>query len=518
MQLQGGVISSDGVTAPVWFVNNILQKQFNQLSKEKSVDISEFNKAVQNMASGMINNTSHPVCAGCNVQFDGRSSPEFCTVCKSSYHKYKCYPSPLHKCYQKRRAQSHSSVPGASTGTASSVSAYTPASMSRLSNPEPHQSSAPDHNTQPQTCHANGATPVSTSCSDSTTTVSVRTPGSVEISTTTSTTQSIQASYTVTTLGCLSPPDRALRAAPLCPRDDPGVISYQIDSVPVQSVDPHVPCDAPLLPRLPPRHVQLPDDVPDSQDTGLHVNQGQGPSTGLNPNATLFVGRSESLRTTTSQSQKKSRPTKKSNTVSADADSIQKEFDKIQISTLQTKLQKLEVDNRDLKFRNSILMERNRILEEQKKNEIHQEHFPSQAQGTMPPQQHHHTTSTGPAHPAQPPCSYAPIIHNHYASLPCVRQCKCDPKDTAVAACNTNPGIDDLKLSVDELRTLVENLTVTLPCPSSPHPSPRHPSQPENIPAEPSQVISTPPLAGESSIITLDGFMFDEEGADMNLN
>ena len=163
-------------------------------------------------------------------------------------------------------------------------------------------------------------------------------------------------------------------------------------------------------------------------------------------------------------------------------------------------------------------MERNRILEEQKKNEIHQEHFPSQAQGTMPPQQHHHTTSTGPAHPAQPPCSYAPIIHNHYASLPCVRQCKCDPKDTAVAACNTNPGIDDLKLSVDELRTLVENLTVTLPCPSSPHPSPRHPSQPENIPAEPSQVISTPPLAGESSIITLDGFMFDEEGADMNLN
>ena len=104
VQLQGGVISSDGVTAPVWFVNNILQKQFNQLSKEKSVDISEFNTAVQNMASGMINNTSHPVCAGCNVQFDGRSSPEFCTVCKSSYHKYKCYASRLHACYQKRRA------------------------------------------------------------------------------------------------------------------------------------------------------------------------------------------------------------------------------------------------------------------------------------------------------------------------------------------------------------------------------------------------------------------------------
>ena len=101
--------------------------------------------------------------------------------------------------------------------------------------------------------------------------------------------------------------------APLCPRNDSRVTSDQIDSVPVQSMDPHVAYAIPLLPRLPPRYVELPDvdpaativannDEPAIQDTGLHVNYGQGPSTELNPNATLFVSSSGSLRITSSQS------------------------------------------------------------------------------------------------------------------------------------------------------------------------------------------------------------------------
>ena len=169
-------------------------------------------------------------------------------------------------------------------------------------------------------------------------------------------------------------------------------------------------------------------------------------------------------------------------------------------------------------------MERNKILEEAKKNDIHQEYFPAEAQTTTP---------SGSTRATQHSGSHPPIIHNHYAPSPCLQQCKHE------ITCNNKTCIDDLKTSLDMLKILVENLTATLPHSSSlhpgpphpapPHPAPPHPSPPhtsqldnhyssEQIPADPSLCNSSPLPAVESSIITLDGFMFDEEGADMDLN
>ena len=353
VQLQGGALSPGGMTAPVWFVKNILQQHFTQLSQEKSIDISKFNKAVQNMVSSTSINSSPQVCAGCNAQFNGRSSPEFCTECRSSYHKYKCYPTSLHTCYQKRRSQSHSNVPGLST-----IPAGQPVSVVASPTTGPHQPLAPVPRNQPQTSLATGAASGEIDCSDSTTTS--ETPAGTG-SCTRSSPQSRLSSSTAAIHGSPPTPNNELVYAPPYSSN-----VTHTSAVPGQTDDPHDHLVTPLLPLTQLHHApslddQLPGaelgdaDPPASQNEGIPDTQVQGTSTGLNPNALSFVSNSNAILVRAQvQSQRRTKANKKNNTVTADAISIQREFDKIEISTLQTKLQKLEEENKDLKFRNSI--------------------------------------------------------------------------------------------------------------------------------------------------------------------
>ena len=107
VQLQGGAVMPDQRTAPIWFADHVLRKNFTQLSQEKAIDISEYNRVVNEMVAKYLRNdmTAH-VCAGCELQFNGRSSPEQCSKCKLFFHKSKCLPSNKHTCYGRPRAKS----------------------------------------------------------------------------------------------------------------------------------------------------------------------------------------------------------------------------------------------------------------------------------------------------------------------------------------------------------------------------------------------------------------------------
>ena len=112
LQLQGGAILPDKRTAPVWFVDTVLRSHFTQLSHEKSMDISNFNQAVSSMVTSHLTSEQTPhICGGCKIPFNGRSSPELCSQCGLYFHKFKCFPSPKHECYIRKRTQSCNSVP-----------------------------------------------------------------------------------------------------------------------------------------------------------------------------------------------------------------------------------------------------------------------------------------------------------------------------------------------------------------------------------------------------------------------
>ena len=87
VQLQGGALLTDELKAPVWFVENVLRKNFAKLSREKATDILKFNQAV---SRSLTSDKSPSTCAGCNGQFNGRTNPAFCKECKSFFHKFKC--------------------------------------------------------------------------------------------------------------------------------------------------------------------------------------------------------------------------------------------------------------------------------------------------------------------------------------------------------------------------------------------------------------------------------------------
>ena len=115
VQLQGGALLAGEQKAPVWFVENVLKENFTKLSYEKASDISDFNQAV---SRSLTSERVPSKCAGCNGQFNGRSNPAFCKECKAYFHKFKCFPTVKHKCYQNKSSQSIVTVPALSNNIA----------------------------------------------------------------------------------------------------------------------------------------------------------------------------------------------------------------------------------------------------------------------------------------------------------------------------------------------------------------------------------------------------------------
>lgn len=109
--MQGGALLPDEKTAPIWFVDNVLKSHFTKLSNDKSIDISNFNQAVKKMVTSQLTKDQPPhTCAGCSEPFNGRSSPEHCSHFGLFFHKFKCFPTPRHPCYARKRAVRHSRV------------------------------------------------------------------------------------------------------------------------------------------------------------------------------------------------------------------------------------------------------------------------------------------------------------------------------------------------------------------------------------------------------------------------
>ena len=105
VQVQGSALLPDNTKAPVWFVENILKVKFNQLSESQAKEISSFNRSVGEMVTKHLEQTTRSYCAGCQANFNGRSSPEQCPECKQHYHK-KCFPAPNHSCQVRKRTMS----------------------------------------------------------------------------------------------------------------------------------------------------------------------------------------------------------------------------------------------------------------------------------------------------------------------------------------------------------------------------------------------------------------------------
>ena len=69
VQIQGGATMPDGLTAALWFSQNVLFGKFQVLAKARSYNISRFNEAISSMAAPP-SSSSKTKCASCDVLFD----------------------------------------------------------------------------------------------------------------------------------------------------------------------------------------------------------------------------------------------------------------------------------------------------------------------------------------------------------------------------------------------------------------------------------------------------------------
>ena len=98
LQIQGGALMPDRTKSPVWFVQNVISKRFHQLGKSKAFDVNNFNNIIRELITSQSIGPDNS-CTVCNIQFTGRSQPEFCLKCKKSFHK-KCHTSKQHLCHR----------------------------------------------------------------------------------------------------------------------------------------------------------------------------------------------------------------------------------------------------------------------------------------------------------------------------------------------------------------------------------------------------------------------------------
>ena len=501
IQLQGGAIMPNKTTAPVWFLDQVLRDKFTKLSSEKSMDIESFNQAVGRILTSCHSNNHTPnICAGCNIQFSGRSSPEYCNECRLSYHKHKCFPSNVHACRVKRRTQSTLTVNPPQTSIQTPVTLPSTVARGVLS-PTLQQNCTNQPQSAPQY---------------------------------ESTSQDV-------------PPGSGNRQVSNSSQDTPH------NSPTTSPTDHHT---IPALPTLLPRPILSPqDDHQQSTDNNSQVQSFplvvHSVVTTLNPNATPYVSqatsRGTSNRNTLNTTQK---PRGKNKDVPpTDKASTELEFVKLEVSTLQARLQKQENELKDLRFRNTILLARNKSLEELKQQEIHEKYFPSHS----PPTQ----TSTCPSQ-AQAQA------HGHCSSQACrlPPTCLCKPLGCSHQyMCTGHKGVDcssnmevifskieDLAKSLLSQQQVLDSLlnattspypsTVDTPTPADgvqpPHnqasalPPTQAPAVSCNQPSQPVNTVAPVPLSStqasinkdqlDTSTISLDGFIFEDECTAMDLN
>ena len=128
VQVQGSALLPNGTRAPVWFVERALREKFDAQSKTQSYDISNFNKSVGEILTKSVHKVgAKPSCDGCKSSYSGRSAPVRCAECNLSYYKYKCYQSPNHPCFVRRRTVSCSTLAASPEHTESSGRDLVPA-------------------------------------------------------------------------------------------------------------------------------------------------------------------------------------------------------------------------------------------------------------------------------------------------------------------------------------------------------------------------------------------------------
>ena len=96
VQIQGGATMEDKSTAALWFVKNVLYGRFQVLAKARSFSISRFNEAITSSAATGLLNPSKSRCGLCDLLFDSRCKPIYCSKCVKWFHKTTCHRS--HRC------------------------------------------------------------------------------------------------------------------------------------------------------------------------------------------------------------------------------------------------------------------------------------------------------------------------------------------------------------------------------------------------------------------------------------
>ena len=103
IQMQGSAIMPDQTTAPVWFLKYFIEQRFTDLAASKRVDISLFNKKIEELVRctnhGSISNT----CSKCLKHFSANSVPTMCFFCRQFFHKSTCLPQHTSTCPARRQ-------------------------------------------------------------------------------------------------------------------------------------------------------------------------------------------------------------------------------------------------------------------------------------------------------------------------------------------------------------------------------------------------------------------------------
>ena len=472
VQLQGGAVMPDKMTAPIWFVEHVLRKQFTQLAQAKSVDISEYNKSVNEMITKYLrHDKTAQVCAGCKMEFNGRSTPEQCSQCKLYYHKSKCLPSSNHACYTQTRAQSYSRMYNILPDGVSASSVSTLPTMTSVPRPA---APALGPSQQAQSTGSLGETfkPVETR------------PAPVLALTQAQAVLGIEDGQSVATDRDVNTNTSIGQGVEL-PRADFSR-NNQHSSHDVLQQQPSI------------------SDLATDNPAVIGPYQGIATSTNLpypqtlNPNAEPFIGE-EQTQTTNKKNTGARKKTKQF--PPSDPTSLEKEYTKYAMNTAKTKICEQETEIKELKFKNKILEDRLASLEKQVKQNV-SDQYPSSLD------------------PSQPTCG-AP---RWCCMPPPTRCCTHSHSGYSVDGARLDKITADIKRQSDQLTELtkkVESISGVVTSPTSGLPS-QHSSTPHQQPNSDNNPDFIQSDAGEkdhnTSELSIDYVMMNVSQVDMPLN
>ena len=330
VQVQGGALIENRIRAGVWFVENFLLKAFADISKDKAVDISKFNKAVKDMVANHTEKIrAQESCSLCDIPFRGRSMKQSCTLCNQKYHKG-CYTDPDHPCVGAGPSHSSNQQPGQ-------------VPVSGLSNDNQYLL----HNQAVDT--------------------PTRTPAQQEVP---------------VVLALPPPVQLSLPPPPMTSQQDPALGNMHHEHEPVNTAstqqvltvanDQRVTSNQSLS-------IPLPGSI--TQESQHANNYSSAPAFHLDPTVTPYIPRASNSGNAPPQSEQTNirasnvRKSKVKSTLGTTQEEIASEYAKTEIKTLKAKLKEQELSVKDLKFQNSILLERISAIEKPRKQAIFEEYF-----------------------------------------------------------------------------------------------------------------------------------------------